>query len=63
MKVEICFDNDHSLVLPDQEKEVATALGNGMANRQNAVISFEGDGGMYLVPISRILYAHVTEDD
>lgn len=63
MKVEIYFDNDHSLVLPAQEEAVATALGQGMANRQNGVIAFEGDGGMYLVPIARILYVHVTEDD
>lgn len=63
MTIEIFFDNDHSLVLPDQAEDVANELGHGIANRQNGVMSFDDDGDVYLVPIARILYVHVTEDD
>jgi len=61
-RLEIFFDNNHTLVLCGQEEGIANELGQGLANRQNNVIVFETHEGPYIVPLSRILYVHVVEE-
>jgi hypothetical protein len=59
----IAFDNNHTLVLRDQEDDVDFQIGTGLANRQNGAIQFRSEGRDLIVPLSRVLFVEVQEED
>lgn len=61
MTVSLHFDNNHILVIPIDDEEVAADLADGLSNPENVVLQFENEDSIHLIQMSRVLFIEVKK--